>query len=118
MTIRVHETAIVEDDASIGDETAVWHHAHVRSGAIVGRACVLGKNVFVDTTARIGDRCKIQNNVSVYAGVDLADDVFVGPSATFTNDLVPRAFSTSWKKRSLSSGRVNWERSCSTACRN
>lgn len=43
-----------------------------------------------------GHRVKIQNNVSVYAGVTLGDDVFVGPDAVFTNDLHPRAFNTSW----------------------
>lgn len=96
MSVRVHETAIVENGATIGDGSAVWHHAHVRSEAVVGRGCVLGKNVFVDAGVRIGDGCKVQNNVSVYAGVELGNDVFVGPAATFTNDLVPRAFSTTW----------------------
>jgi acetyltransferase-like isoleucine patch superfamily enzyme len=74
----------------------VWHHAHVRAGALIGLDCVVGKNVYVDTGAVVGDRCKLQNNVSVYDGVTLGDDVFVGPSATFTNDLVPRAFNTNW----------------------
>jgi UDP-2-acetamido-3-amino-2,3-dideoxy-glucuronate N-acetyltransferase len=95
--VRVHETAIVEDGADIGDGTSVWHHAHVRSGAHVGVDCVIGKNVYVDTQAVVGDRCKLQNNVSVYHGVHIGDDVFVGPSATFTNDLVPRAFNADWK---------------------
>lgn len=92
----VHPTAIVEDGASIGSDTRVWHHGHVRRGASIGSGCVLGKNVFVDDGAVIGDRCKIQNNVSVYHGVSIGDDVFVGPAATFTNDLVPRAFNTDW----------------------
>lgn len=94
---RVHETAIVEDGAEVGTGTAVWHHAHVRSGARVGSDCTLGKNVFVDAGAVIGDRSKLQNNVNVYVGVTLGADVFVGPSATFTNDLVPRAFATEWE---------------------
>ena len=38
----------------------------------------------------------MQNNVSVYNGVTIGDDVFVGPSVTFTNDRVPRAFNTEW----------------------
>ena len=92
-----HPTAIVEDGASIGADTKVWHHGHVRTGASIGEACVLGKNVFVDGGAVIGDRCKIQNNVSVYVGVHIGNDVFVGPAATLTNDLVPRAFNTEWK---------------------
>jgi acetyltransferase-like isoleucine patch superfamily enzyme len=89
---RVHPTAIVEDGAQIGAGSSVWHHAHVRSGAVVGAGTTIGKNVYVDAGARVGARCKIQNNVSVYSGVVLEDDVFVGPSAVFTNDRFPRAF--------------------------
>jgi UDP-2-acetamido-3-amino-2,3-dideoxy-glucuronate N-acetyltransferase len=92
----VHPTAIVEDGASIGPGTRIWHHGHVRSSARIGAECVLGKNVFVDSEAIVGSRCKIQNNVSVYHGVTIGDDVFVGPAATFTNDLVPRAFNAEW----------------------
>ncbi len=91
-----HPTAIVEQGAAIGEDTKVWHHAHVRAGAVVGRSCSFGKNVFVDAGVSIGDGVRIQNNVSVYAGVTLEDRVFVGPSAVFTNDLFPRAGSESW----------------------
>jgi UDP-2-acetamido-3-amino-2,3-dideoxy-glucuronate N-acetyltransferase len=63
----------------------------------VGQDCVVGKNVYVDIHAVVGDRCKLQNNVSVYDGVHIGNDVFVGPSATFTNDLVPRAFNATWQ---------------------
>jgi UDP-2-acetamido-3-amino-2,3-dideoxy-glucuronate N-acetyltransferase len=89
---RVHPTAVIEDGAQIGAGAAVWHHAHIRAGAVVGAGTVIGKNVFIDAGARVGARCKIQNNVSVYSGVVLEDDVFVGPSAVFTNDRFPRAF--------------------------
>lgn len=95
--VRVHPTAIVEDGADVGAGTVVWHHAHIREGARVGKLCVLGKNVYVDTMAVIGDRCKLQNDVNVYHGVHIGNDVFVGPSATFTNDLVPRAFNSNWR---------------------
>lgn len=93
----VHSTALVEDGATVGSQTAIWHHSHVRASASVGTGCTLGKNVYVDAGVTIGDRCKIQNNVSVYQGVTIGNDVFVGPSATFTNDKVPRAFNTEWK---------------------
>lgn len=96
-TFFAHPSAIVEEGSEVGGGTRVWHHGHIRAGARIGRDCVLGKNVFVDAGATIGDRCKVQNNVSVYAGVHVGDDVFLGPSATLTNDLVPRAFNTEWK---------------------
>lgn len=92
---RVHPTAVVEEGAQIGEGASVWHHAHIRAGAVVGPGTSIGKNVYVDAGARVGARCKIQNNVSVYSGVVLEDDVFVGPSAVFTNDRFPRAFG-SW----------------------
>lgn len=95
-TERVHDTAIVESGAEIGSGTCIWHHAHVRAGAFIGENCVVGKNVYVDANVRIGNGCKLQNNVSMYDGLTIGDDVFVGPSATFTNDLVPRAFNSHW----------------------
>ena len=92
-----HATAVVEEEACCGPGTKVWHHSHVRSGAVIGEGCTLGKNVFVDAGVIIGDRVKIQNNVSVYRGVRLDDEVFVGPSAVFTNDRFPRATSDDWE---------------------
>lgn len=87
----VHETAIVDAGASVGDGTRIWHFTHVSSGSTIGRHCVLGQNVFIGPGVQIGNRVKIQNNVSVYAGVTVADDVFLGPSCVFTNVLTPRA---------------------------
>jgi UDP-2-acetamido-3-amino-2,3-dideoxy-glucuronate N-acetyltransferase len=86
-----HPSAVVDRGARIGAGTKVWHFCHVMAGARVGSGCVLGQNVFVAATALVGDRCRIQNNVSVYDGVVLADEVFVGPSAVFTNVRNPRA---------------------------
>lgn len=91
MSWTAHDTAIVEDGATIGDSTAIWHHSHVRSGATLGDHCSLGKNVYIDSGVIIGSRVKIQNNVSVYHGVTIADDVFLGPSCVFTNVKYPRA---------------------------
>lgn len=95
-TAFIHETAVVEPGAIIGDHAKVWHHCHIRQGAVVGADTNLGKNVYVDRGAVIGDGCKVQNNVSVYAGVTLEASVFVGPSAVFTNDLWPRASNSEW----------------------
>ena len=93
----VHETAVVESGVSLGAGTRVWHHCHLREGATIGVGCSLGKNVFVDAGVTIGDGVKIQNNVSIYRGVRLEDEVFVGPSAVFTNDRFPRAAAPDWE---------------------
>ena len=89
--VTVHPTAIVDEGATIGAGSRVWHFAHVCGGAVVGKGCSLGQNVFVGNRVRIGDRCKIQNNVSVYDNVYLEEGVFCGPSMVFTNVFNPRA---------------------------
>ena len=88
----VHPSAIVDPPADIGQGTKIWHFSHVMAGARIGVRCVLGQNVFVASRAVIGDGCKIQNNVSLYDDVVLEDDVFLAPSAVFTNVVNPRAF--------------------------
>ena len=87
----VHESAYVDDGATIGAGTKVWHFCHVLGGAVIGERCVLGQNVVVMNGTRMGNNVKLQNNVSVYEGVELEDDVFCGPSMVFTNVLNPRA---------------------------
>ena len=89
--IFIHPTATVEDGAEIGEDVKIWHYVHVRSGARIGRGTQIGKSCYLDAGAVVGNDCKIQNFVSVYAGVTIKDEVFVGPGATFTNDLHPRA---------------------------
>jgi UDP-2-acetamido-3-amino-2,3-dideoxy-glucuronate N-acetyltransferase len=92
MTYWAHATAIVDQPAQIGEGTKIWHFCHVMAGAQIGARCVLGQNVFVASRAVLGNGCKIQNNVSLYDDVILEDDVFVAPSAVFTNVVNPRSF--------------------------
>ncbi len=87
----VHPSAIIDEPCIIGEGTKIWHFCHVMSGAQLGARCNLGQNVFVANDVRIGNNVKIQNNVSVYAGVELEDDVFCGPSCVFTNVSNPRS---------------------------
>lgn len=89
--VFVHPTATLEDGASVGPGTKLWHHVHVMKGAVVGAGCSFGKDCFVASGAIVGARARVQNGVSLYEGVTLEDDVFVGPHAVFTNVLTPRA---------------------------
>ncbi len=91
MHYYAHPTAVIESE-DIGDDTKIWHFAHVRKGSKIGNNCNIGKSVYIDVDTKIGNNVKIQNFVSIYKGVEIEDDVFIGPSATFTNDLYPRAF--------------------------
>lgn len=88
----IHETAVVDDGAVLGEGTKVWHFVHVSAGARIGSNVVLGQNVFVGNRVSVGNGCRIQNNVSVYDDVTLEEDVFCGPSMVFTNVVNPRAF--------------------------
>lgn len=91
MKYKKHETAIVDEGASIGSGSRIWHWVHISAGAIIGTDCSLGQNVFIADKVVIGNNVKIQNNVSVYDNVTIEDDVFCGPSMVFTNVYNPRS---------------------------
>jgi UDP-2-acetamido-3-amino-2,3-dideoxy-glucuronate N-acetyltransferase len=90
-TALIDARAVVDEGASIGAETRVWHFSHVMSGAKIGRRCTIGQGCFVAGRAILGDGVKLQNHVSVFDGVELRDEVFCGPGAVFTNVSNPRA---------------------------
>jgi len=88
----IDPTARVDQPVSIGPRTHIWHFSHIMANSVLGENCNLGQNVHVASGVHIGNNVKIQNNVSVYAGVELEDDVFCGPSMVFTNVINPRSF--------------------------
>lgn len=90
--IFIHETAVVDQPCHIGSGSKIWHFSHLMPHCFLGENCVVGQNVYVASTVRIGNNVKIQNNVSLYDGVVCEDDVFIGPSAVFTNVVNPRSF--------------------------
>ena len=94
---HIHNTSIIDDNVEIGNGTKIWHWVHVCQGAKIGSNCVLGQNVYVGPNVVIGNNVKIQNNGSVYSGVTIQDDVFLGPSCVLTNDLMPDATNPNWK---------------------
>ena len=99
-SVRVHPSADVSAEASIGPGTSIWNHAQVRERARIGMDCVIGKNVYVDFEVVVGDRVKIQNNASLYHGVTVEDGVFIGPHVCLTNDRLPRAINPDGTRKS------------------
>jgi len=87
----IHGTAIVETGATLGRGVRVWHFCHVMEGANIGAGSQLGQGCFIGRNVKIGARARLQNQVNVFEGVELEDDVFIGPSVTFTNVKNPRA---------------------------
>jgi UDP-2-acetamido-3-amino-2,3-dideoxy-glucuronate N-acetyltransferase len=90
-SVFIHPTAVVDRPTHIGRGTQIWHFCHVMKGASIGERCVLGQNGFVASGVVVGNGCRLQNNVSLFEGVELEAEVFVGPSAVFTNVTNPRA---------------------------
>lgn len=86
----VHEQALCESEA-VGPRTRIWAFAHVLEGARIGADCNICDGVFVEGDAVVGDRVTVKCGVQLWSGVELEDDVFVGPNATFTNDRFPRS---------------------------
>ena len=84
-----HPSACVDMYAYIGKGTKIWHNTHVMNTGEIGKNCVIGQNCFI--AGKVGNGCRIQNNVSVFDGVTLEDNIFVGPSVVFTNVKRPRA---------------------------
>lgn len=87
----VHETAVIDQGASIGEGSKIWHFSHIMSDSIIGARCNIGQNVVISPGVVLGNNVKIQNNVSIYTGVTCDDDVFLGPSCVFTNVINPRS---------------------------
>lgn len=88
--VFIHPMALVES-SDIGSGTKVWAFAQVMSGARIGSNCNIGGHAFVEAGAHLGSRVTLKNQVMVWNGVTIEDDVFVGPGVIFTNDLNPRS---------------------------
>ncbi len=85
-----HPQALVESN-NIGKGTRIWAFAHVLPGAQIGKNCNICDHVFIENDVIVGNRVTIKCGVYLWDGIRLADDVFVGPNATFTNDNFPRS---------------------------
>jgi len=90
MSVFVHPQGLCESK-NVGAGTRVWAFAHVLPGARIGRDCNVCDHVFVENDVVLGDRVTVKCGVQLWDGLRVADDVFIGPNATFTNDLFPRS---------------------------
>lgn len=90
MKLHIHPTADVQS-ASIGSGTRVWQFVVVLPRAVIGADCNICSHCFIENDVVIGDRVTIKSGVQLWDGMRVADDVFIGPNATFTNDRHPRS---------------------------
>ena len=88
---RIHETAMVEDNVSIGDGSSVWDSVHIRFDTKIGEECIIGEKTYVAYGVVIGNRVKINSMVYICNAVTIEDGVMVSAGTIFTNDRFPRA---------------------------
>lgn len=88
----IHSHALVDENVSIGAGTRIWAFAHILPGARIGKDCNICDNTFIENDVSLGERVTIKCGVYLWDGIRLANDVMVGPNATFTNDEFPCDF--------------------------
>jgi acetyltransferase-like isoleucine patch superfamily enzyme len=91
MSVRIHPTALIENDVILGEGTAVWDNVHIRHGARLGEQCIVGEKTYIAYDVVIGHRVKINAFVYICAGVTIEDGVMISAGTIFTNDRFPRA---------------------------
>lgn len=94
---RVHPTAIIEDNVSIGAGTSVWDNVHIRHDAQIGEECIIGEKSYIAYGVRLGNRVKINAFVYICAAVTIEDGVMISAGTIFTNDRFPRATTSDLK---------------------
>lgn len=92
INVMIHKTADVSVNANIGAHTRIWQNCIIQDEVVIGENCIIGANVFIEKGVKIGNGVKIKNNIAIYSGVEVEDDVFLGPNCVFTNVINPRAF--------------------------
>src|SRR5215210_2743588 len=88
--VFIHERALCES-TTVGAATRIWAFAHVLPNARIGADCNICDHVFVENDVVVGDRVTVKCGVQLWDGLRVADDVFIGPNATFSNDKFPRS---------------------------
>jgi len=93
---NIHPSADVQTSA-IGAGTCIWQFCVVLANARIGSDCNICSHVFIENDVVIGNRVTIKCGVQLWDGITIEDDVFIGPNASFVNDLTPRSRPSSWK---------------------
>jgi acetyltransferase-like isoleucine patch superfamily enzyme len=88
--VFIHPLADVQSQ-DIGAGTRIWQFAVIVKGARIGRNCNICAHTFVEGGVIIGDEVTLKSGVYLWDGIELGNRVFVGPNATFTNDMFPRS---------------------------
>lgn len=100
--VKIHQSAFIGNNVSIGENTTIWANAFIGDNSIVGKNSTIGHGAFIDRNVKVGSNVVIHTGAQIYDGVIIEDDCFIGPAVCFTNDKYPQ----SGKKRNLSN--IKW----------
>lgn len=96
--MAVHPTAIIDPGVTIGRQTAIWDHVHVRHSTHIGEECIIGEKSYIAYDVYVGDRVKINAFVYICTGVIIERGVMISAGTIFTNDRFPRATTADFKQ--------------------
>lgn len=91
MAPRIHPTALVESNVSIGEGSSVWDNVHIRHDTAIGQQCIVGEKTYIAYGVKIGDLCKLNAYVYICTAVTIETGVMISAGTIFTNDRFPRA---------------------------
>jgi acetyltransferase-like isoleucine patch superfamily enzyme len=91
MATRIHPTALIEKNVSIGDNTSIWDNVHIRFDTKIGENCIVGEKTYIAYGVSIGNMVKINAFVYICNAVTIEDGVMIAAGTIFTNDRFPRA---------------------------
>ncbi len=97
MSVRIHPTAIIEDNVQLGAGSSVWDNVHIRHSSKIGEQCIIGEKTYIAYGVNIGNRVKINAMVYVCNAVTIEDGVMISAGTIFTNDRFPRATTSDLK---------------------
>ena len=83
--------------ANIPSSSKVWQFCVIFENAKIGENCNICANVLIENDVTIGNNVTIKSGVQLWDGIKIEDNVFIGPNATFTNDIFPRSKNPEWK---------------------
>lgn len=95
--LKIHPTAIIENNVSLGEGTSVWDNVHIRKDTAIGDNCIVGEKSYIAYGVQIGSGVKINSFVYICTGVTIEDQVMISAGTVFTNDVLPRAFDADGK---------------------
>jgi UDP-2-acetamido-3-amino-2,3-dideoxy-glucuronate N-acetyltransferase len=98
MAARIHPSAIIEDNVSIGENSSIWDSVHIRHSTQIGEECIVGEKTYIAYGVKIGDRVKINAFVYICNAVTIEDGVMISAGTIFTNDRFPRATASDLKQ--------------------